>query len=225
VRETFGRELSGLQEEVLALGSLVETALVDAVAALRRREFDRARSIIAGDREINRRRFSIENDALVLIATQQPMAGDLRNLAAILEIVTELERIGDYAKGIARICTLMADMPPLRPIVDIALMAEKARHMLHLSLDAFVGRDVDLARSIPAMDDEVDELYNQVYRDLIGHIITDPHTIDRATYLLWVAHNLERTADRVINICERVVYAVTGGLAELDSDDSGIESL
>jgi phosphate transport system protein len=215
----------GVQDEVLALGNMVESALIDAVSALRRRDFETARRIVAGDREINRKRFGIENDAMVLIATQQPMAGDLRTLAAVLEIVTELERMGDYAKGIARICTLMADMPPLKPIADISLMAEKVRHMLHLSLDAFVGRDVELARSIPAMDDEVDDLYNQVYRELIGHIIAGPHTIDRATYLLWVAHNLERTADRVINICERVVYAVTGSLTELDSDDSGIESL
>jgi len=225
VRETFGRELQGVQDELLVLGNMVETALIESVAALRRRDLAEARRLISGDSEINRKRFEIENDAMVLIATQQPMAGDLRTLAAILEIVTELERIGDYAKGIARICVMMREKPPLKPVVDVPLMAEKARHMLHLSLDAFVGRNVELARSIPAMDDEVDALYNQVYRDLLAHIMADPHTIDRATYLLWVAHNLERTADRVTNICERVVYAVTGKLEELDSDEWGLESV
>jgi phosphate transport system protein len=225
VRESFDRELRSLQDEVLVLGSMVENALTESVSVLKRRDVEGARAVIAGDRDINKKRFAIENDAMTLIATQQPMARDLRTLAAVLEIVTELERMGDYAKGIARICLMMGAAPPLKPLVDIPLMAEKAREMLHMALDAFVRRDVDLARAIPARDDEVDDLYNQVYRELLTYIMADPHTIDRATHLLWVAHNLERTADRVTNICERVVFTVTGELIEMDSEDDGLESL
>jgi len=153
---------------------------------------------------------------LTVIATQQPLASDLRTIASVLEIVTELERMGDYAKGIARINIMMGEKPLLKPLIDVPRMAEKACDMLHRALDAFVRQDVDLARAIPAEDDEVDDLYNQVYRELLSYIIADPRTIDRATYLLWVAHNLERTADRVTNICERVVFAVTGEMIELD---------
>ena len=225
VRETFERELQRLQDEVLALGSMVEKAIVEAVDILKRRDMERARRLIAGDEAINKRRFAIEADCLVLIATQQPMASDLRTLAAILEIVTELERMGDYAKGIAKINLLMGEKPLLKPLIDIPRMAEKAQSMLHRALEAFVNRDVELAKAIPLEDDEVDALYNQVYRELLTYIIADPRTIDQATYLLWVAHNLERTADRVTNICERVVFTVTGEMVEMDVEDMGVEGV
>jgi phosphate transport system protein len=218
-RETFDRELQRLQDEILALGSMVENALTEPVEILKRRDMEGSRRLIAQDRAINEKRFAIEADALILIATQQPMAGDVRTLAAILELSTELERIGDYAKGIARINLMMGEGPLIKPLIDIPRMAEKARAMLHRALDAFVRRDVDLARAIPAEDDEVDALYNQVYRELITLILTNPRTIDQANYLLWVAHNLERAADRVTNICERVVFTVTGKMMEMDSEE------
>jgi phosphate transport system protein len=218
-RETFDRELQRLQDEILALGSMVENALTESVEILKRRDMEGSRRLIAQDRAINEKRFAIEADALILIATQQPMAGDVRTLAAILELSTELERIGDYAKGIARINLMMGEGPLIKPLIDIPRMAEKARAMLHRALDAFVRRDVDLARAIPAEDDEVDALYNQVYRELITLILTNPRTIDQANYLLWVAHNLERAADRVTNICERVVFTVTGKMMEMDSEE------
>lgn len=227
-RESFERDLQCLQDDVLALGSMVEKAIVESVEILKRRDREEARRLMADDRLINEKRFAIENDALVLIATQQPMAGDLRTLAAILVIITELERIGDYAKGIAKINLLMGDAPLIKPLIDIPRMAEKARDMLHRALQAFVQRDVDLARAIPAEDDEVDGLYNQVYRELLTYIMSDPRTIDQATYLLWAAHNLERAADRVTNICERVVFTVTGKMVEMDAEgleSSGIEGL
>lgn len=219
VRETFEREMQRLQDEVLILGSMVENAIIESVDVLKRRDMEGARRLIAGDRAINEKRFAIEADCLVLIATQQPMAGDLRTLAAILEIVTELERMGDYAKGIARINLLIGEGPLIKPLIDVPRMAQKARDMLHRALEAFVQRDVALARSIPAEDEEVDALYNQVYRELLTFIISDPRTINQATYLLWVAHNLERAADRVTNICERVVFTVTGELAEMDVEN------
>jgi phosphate transport system protein len=214
-RRTFDQELERLQGEVLTLGSMVEEALVQSVEILRQRDFVGSRRLIAGDRVINGRRYAIETDAMALIATQQPMAGDMRLLAAILEIVTELERMGDYAKGIARINLMIGEQPLIKSLVDLPAMARKAREMLHAALQTFIERDVQAARSIPEGDDEVDGLYNQVYRELICFILEDPHVIEQANQLMWAAHNLERTADRVINICERVVYAVTGELAEM----------
>lgn len=224
-RRTFDQELHRLQDEVLALGSMVEQALIKSVDTLKKRDFAGSRAIIAGDRVINEKRFAIEADALVLIATQQPMAGDMRLLAAVLEVITELERIGDYAKGIARINLMIGEQPLVKPLIDLPVMAEKAGDMLRAALDAFVKGDVAQARAIPRQDDEVDSLYNQVYRELLSYIMADPSTIEQANYLLWAAHNLERAADRVINLCERVVFTVTGEMAELNSDEAGIESV
>lgn len=217
MRQAFERELQRLQDEMLVLGSMVENALTEAVKTLKERDQEAARRLIAQDRTINEHRFTIEQDCLVLIATQQPMAGDLRTLASVLEITGELERIGDYAKGIARICLLLGTDPLIKPILDLPRMAEKARTMLHRALDAFIRRDVALARAIPQEDDEVDALYNQIYRVLLTYIIADPSTIEQVNYLMWAAHNLERAADRVTNICERVLFAVTGELVELDT--------
>jgi phosphate transport system protein len=222
LRETFERELQRIQDEVLVLGSMVEKAIIESVENLKRRDLEGARRLIAEDRLLNERRFAIEHDALILIATQQPMASDLRTIAAVLAIIAELERIGDYAKGISKISLMMGETPLLKLLVDIPRMAEKARDMLHRALKAFVQRDVNLARAIPDEDDEVDALYNQAYRELLTFIINDPSTIDQATYLLWTAHNLERAADRVINICERVVFTVTGEMTEMDTDESGL---
>jgi len=224
IRESFDRELRRLQNEILVLGSMVEKALMESVASLKQRDMEAARRLIAEDRFINEKRFAIESDALVLIATQQPMASDLRTLAAVLEIVTELERMGDYAKGIAKINLLIGDEPLIKPLVDLPRMAEKARDMLHRALEAFIRRDVELARAIPEEDDEVDALYNQVYRELLTFIMADPRTIDQATYLLWAAHNLERTADRVTNICERTIFVETGEMVEIENTDDEIQS-
>ena len=223
-RESYDREMRQIQEEVLVLGGMVETAITESVASLKARDLEASKRLIEEDRDINMKRFELENDALILIATQQPMAGDLRILAAVLEITTELERIGDYAKGIARINLMIGDDEFIKPLVDLPVMAQKAREMLQDALQAFIAQDVELAQSIPARDEEVDDLYNQVYRDLMDHVVADPGTIDQANYLLWAAHNLERAADRVTNICERVVFTVTGRMAEMDSD-SGVEGI
>jgi phosphate transport system protein len=222
MRSAFDRELQRIQDEVLVLGSMVEQALVESVEILKRRDMEAARRLMADDRRINEKRFEIEADVLALIATQQPVAGDMRTLAAILEIVTELERMGDYAKGIAKINLLIGEEPLLKPLIDLPLMAEKARDMLHQALDAFVRRDVALARVIPAQDDMVDHLYNQINRELLTYVMADPSTMDRANYLLWAAHNLERAADRVINLCERVVFTVTGEMVEMNEQDGGL---
>jgi phosphate transport system protein len=214
-RTAFHRELEHVQEEVLVLGSMVEKAVLRSVDALRNRDTATARIIEAEDVLINKKRFEIEEASLMLIATQQPMASDLRRLAAVLQIVTDLERMGDYASGIARICIDIGDQPHIKPLIDIPRMAEKSVSMLRRSLDAFIERDVAAAESIAREDDEVDDLYQQVYRELLTIMLANPRTIDQATRLLWAAHNLERVADRVQNICERVVFVVTGRMQEL----------
>jgi phosphate transport system protein len=219
LRKTFETELRQVKDEVLRLGRVVEQAIVDSVASLKKRDLKASENILQVDREINRTRFEIENRLMVLIATQQPMAHDLRLLASSMEIISELERMGDYAKGIANINIRMGEQPLLKPLIDIPRMAEKAADMLHRSLSAFKDEDVEAARAIPVEDDEVDALYNQIYRELMTFVIQDPKAIERANWLLWVAHNLERVADRVTNICERTIFIATGEMAEIKATD------
>ena len=215
IRTAFHKKLRQIQDEILVMGSMVEKAIGQSVEALQNRDMETARRIISDDVKVNRKRHEIEEKCIQLIATQQPMAGDLRNIICILNIITELERIGDYAEGIARIVLLVGDESPLKPLIDIPRMAEKTTDMLHRSLDALVSHDAEAARRIAVEDNEVDELYDQVFRELLSFMIEDPKTITRATRLVWVAHNLERSADRVTNICERVVFFVTGKMEEI----------
>lgn len=224
-REAFDKGLQRLEDGILTLGSMVETAIMESVDALKQRDLESSRDLIALDRKINEKRFALESDALALIAMQQPVAIDLRLIAAVLDIADELERIGDYAKGIAKINLRIGEGPLLKPLIDIPQMAEKACSMLRRSLEAFVERDVDLARTLPDEDDEVDHLYNQVYRELMTFVLADPATMEQANFLLWAAHNLERAADRVTNICERVIFTVTGEMVEMDVEDTGLEGM
>lgn len=219
LRKTFENEIQQVKDNVLILGSMVEKALLDSVNALKKRDIKASEIIFADDKEINKKRFEIENHLMVLIATQQPMARDLRILASSLEIISELERMGDYAKGIANINIRMVDAPLLKPLIDVPRMANKGVDMLHRALTAFVNEDVETAKALPVEDDEVDALYNQVYRELMTFVIADPTTIERANWLLWVVHNLERFADRVTNICERTIFIATGEMAEIKSTD------
>lgn len=215
-RESFERHLHELQDDVLILGSMVEKAISRSIEALKKRDLELARQVIAGDREIDLKRYEIEEKCTELIITQQPMASDLRIIIAVLYIIVDLERIADHAGGIAKIAIMIGDEPPLKPLIDIPRMAERATDMLHRSLDAFVKHDADAARQISAEDDEIDSLYDQVFRELLVFMMEDPRTVTRATRLIWVAHNLERTADRVTNICERVVFTVTGKIEEME---------
>ena len=215
-RKSFDEELQRVREDVLRLGSMVENATLKSVESLKQRDLQAAREILRADKEVNALRFQIENHLMILIATQQPMAHDLRFLASVFEIISELERMGDYAKGIAVINLRMGDEPLLKPLIDLPRMAEKCADMLHRSLTAFMEEDVETARAIPQEDDEVDALYVQIYRELITYILADPRVIERANWLLWAAHNLERLADRVTNICERTVFIATGHIEEMD---------
>jgi len=215
IRTVFHKRLREIQDDILAMGSMVEKATSRSIEALKNRDLEAARQIIADDQKINRKRFEIEEKCVQLIATQQPMASDLRAIICVLNIITEIERIGDHAEGIAKIVIMIGDEPPLKPLIDIPRMAEKVNDMLHRSLDALINHDADAAKQIVTEDDEVDNLYNQVFRELLTFMIEDPKTVTRATRLIWVAHNLERSADRVTNICERVVYLVTGKMEEI----------
>jgi len=214
-RTAFHRKLREIQDDILAMGSMVSKATLRSIDALKNRDMELAHQIIADDRKINQERFEIEEKCVELIATQQPMASDLRIIVAVLNIISELERIGDHAEGIAKITIMIGDEPPLKPLIDIPRMAEKTVDMLRRSLDAFVNRDAEAARKISIEDDAIDHLYDQVFRELLTFMAEDPKTITRATRLIWVAHNLERSADRVTNICERVVFVVTGKMEEI----------
>ncbi len=214
-RESFERHLHQLQDEVLVLGSMVEKAIDRSMEALKKRDLEMAGQVVADDAGINQKRFDIEAMCIELVVTQQPMASDLRIIVAVLNVIIDLERIADHAAGVASIALMIGDEPPLKPLVDLPRMAEKTGEMLRRSLDAFINRDAAAARQISAEDDEVDDLYDQVFRELLTFMAEDPRTITRATRLIWVAHNLERSADRITNICERVVFVVTGKMEEI----------
>lgn len=215
-RETFDEQIGELQEDLLAMGESVDKAIERSIQSLANRDLELAQQIIDEDVLINQAQSDLEERCLVLLATQQPLASDLRIILAVSNIAVELERMGDYAKGIAKITLMIGDQPPLKPLIDIPRMAEKGRQLLHQQLDAFIRRDPDTARRLGTEDDEVDALYDQVYRELMFFMTQDPKTITRATHLLWVAHNLERIADRTTNIGERVVFLVTGLEEELN---------
>jgi len=216
-RTMLDRDLRAVQDDLLRIGGLLDSAIQRALDCLAQRDLDLARQIVADDAQINALRFQIEEECLALIATQQPAAGDLRAVIASIVIVSELERMGDYAAGIAKTVLKMGDEPLLKPLIDLPRMAEEARAMVRRALDAYVACDADLARQVAAQDDVLDNLYNQIFRELMTFIVEDPRTISRALYLLFVAHNLERIGDRVVNICERVIFMTSGELKELNA--------
>jgi phosphate transport system protein len=222
-RAALDEGLDRLRADLRRLGSLVDVAIERSVAALARLDERTAKQVIADDRAVNDLRYDIEESAVNLIATQQPIASDLRFIVAVMAIVSELERIGDYCVGLGRITLLHEGRGLLKPLIDIPRMATLVRQNLRASLDAFITKNDHLARAIAAQDDELDRLYDQIYRELLTYMLNDPGTIDRATWLLWAAHNLERMGDRVQNICERTVYEVTGELVEFSGGHPHLE--
>jgi phosphate transport system protein len=215
IRTVFHKRLKNIQDEILVMGSMVTDALAQSIEALKNRDLILAKRLIEDDTKINKIRFDIEEKCVALINTQQPVASDLRIIIAALNIIVDMERIGDYVKGIARIAIELGDEPPLKPLIDIPRMADKATDMLRRSLKAYINLDADMARSIAEEDSIIDGLYDQVYNELLLLMVSDPKNINRATHLLWVAYNLERTGGRITNICERVVYLVTGKMEEI----------
>ena len=216
IRRGFSEHIKTLEQDVTAMGLLVVKAIEGSIESLKRQDLAWAQKVVDGDEQINQKRWEIEERCITLIATQQPVATDLREIIAILNIVTELERMGDYAEGIAKIALMHGKEPLLKPLSSIPVMAQKATSMLQRSLEAFVARDAKAATDLCNEDDEVDGLYDQVYRGLLTYMIEDPKTITRATYLIWAAHNVERIADRVTNICERTIFLATGKLPQVN---------
>ena len=212
-RADFEEQLKHIQDEVLLIGSLVEKTIHRSVQSLSDRNIELARQVIADDDEIDVRQHELEEFCIDVIARQQPMAGDLRMIVTGLQVASELERIGDYAEGIAKISVRMGDEPPLKPLIDIPRMADISVNMLRRSLTALNARDDAIARQVWQDDDEVDQLKEQVFRELVTYMLQDPRNIERATLLMWVSHNLERVADRATNIAERVIYLATGLIA------------
>jgi phosphate transport system protein len=217
-RESFDVQLRRLQDELLAMGELVDQQVANAVLALSQRDAALANVVIAADEQINHKQRDVEEKCLVLIATHQPLASDLRAIFSIASIANDLERMSDHAKGIAKISLRMADQPLLKPLIDIPRMAEKDRYMLREQLAAFVARDSHRAKQLAAEDEEINRLYDQIYRELLTFMMEDPRTIGRATFLLWIAHNLERVGDRTTNIAERTVFLITSEIEELNAE-------
>ncbi len=215
-RIVFEQELQHIQDGMLLLASMVDDAISESIEALAGSDLRRARQVVEHDREINRKRFLIEEECIHIVATQQPLATDLRIIVAVLHIITDLERMGDHAEGIGRITLLMVGEQYRDNLGHIREMADKARAMLRDSLTAFVERDSAAAAAICNRDDEVDALYDTVYATAINHMVQQPMLIATQTHLLWTAHNLERIADRATNIAERVVFLVTGHMDELN---------
>ncbi|MBX3069897.1 MAG: phosphate signaling complex protein PhoU [Thermomicrobiales bacterium] len=219
MRLAYERELAALREGIVTMSSMVDKAIARSMDAFKNQDLPLARSVIEADAKINAIRWKLEDEALTIIATQAPMAGDLRWIAACLHIVTDLERMADHAAGNAKILLETSDEPLLKPLVDIPRMADIAREMLSDAISAFIHYDAEAARAIVRRDDEIDNLYNQVYRELLTFMMSDPRTISRATHLLWASHNVERIGDRTTNICEQVVYVVEGRLEDIEVSD------
>ena len=209
-RADFERKLNQVQDEVVELSSMVEKAIFKSIDALKSRDIELSKQVVEEDDLIDNKQQSLEDLCVDLIALEAPMAVDLRVIISAMMVANELERMGDYAEGIAKLSIAMGDLPPLKPLIDIPRMAEKSVSMLRRSIESYVNRDIEGARQVYRDDDEVDEIYEQVYRELLTYMMADPSTIQRATYLLWVSHDLERVADRTTNIAERVMYLVTG---------------
>jgi phosphate transport system protein len=221
IRSALDREEDRIKDDILRMGSMVETAIDRSVAALKQRDGALAQQVVDDDRQINDLRYKIEEECLTLIATQQPAAHDLRSIVAATHIAVELERMADHAAGIAHITLRMLDQPLLKPLIDVPIMANLVKQMTHEGLDAFVHSDIELARKVVAHDDQVDQMYQQIFRELLTYMLEDPKNISRATFLLWVAHNLERIGDRATNLCERTIFVATGKLGDLSAGQTG----
>ena len=217
MRIAYCKELEYIEKELLNMGKMAIKPVMESVEALKNGDIRSAKTIILNDHFVNQKRFDIEEECLRIIATQQPVAKDLRTLAATMSAITDLERIADHAEGIAKICIMNNGKPLIKPLIDLPRMANIATEMLIHCLKAFIDRDIETAKKVCDRDDEVDGLYEQVYKELLVFMITNPKNVEGATYLMWAAHNLERIADRVTNIAERIVFMVNGKMERLNA--------
>jgi phosphate transport system protein len=215
-RDLFERRLREMQDDVLIMGSMVEKAILRSMEALKNRDIELSNQVIRDDALINAKRYELEEKCIQTIALQQPMAADLRVLVAVLFIASELERMADHAEGIGRINIMLGDEALAGPLGDVVEMSDRSANMLRRAITAFVERDAEAARLICDEDDQIDALYDASYNALIHEMIKTPADIQRITYMIWTSHNLERIADRVTNVCERVIFMVTGRLEEIN---------
>jgi phosphate transport system protein len=215
-REQYQLELQELKNQMTSVVELVKKNIRDSIKFLGSRDMKGAGLVIESDEQVNHKCWDIEEHCIRLIATQQPVAGDLRFIFSVLQITNEVERIGDYAKGIARISRKIGSEPLIKPLVDIPRMGDIATGMLEDALRAFTEGDDKAARDIPTRDIQIDILYRQVHRELLTFVMERPTNMEQAMLLDWVAHNLERVGDRVINICERVIFTVTGEVVDFN---------
>jgi phosphate transport system protein len=215
-RQQFDRQLQRLQDSLVDMSEMVCQAISDSITALKARDLELAREVVARDEKINALRFEVDESCLAILATQQPTASDLRRVVSAMNVVLDLERMGDHAANVAKIAIRIGDEPPLKPLIDIPYMARQCCDMLRSAMAAYTELNAAAAEAISKQDNIVDQLYDQVFRELLTYMIEDERTIKRAMHLLFVAHNLERIADRVTNICERVIYLRTGRMKELD---------
>ncbi|MCX7938557.1 MAG: phosphate signaling complex protein PhoU [Thermoflexales bacterium] len=218
-RSGLDQGLAELRDDLLRISSLAEDLIARSVSALKRQDLEAARALIEMDTRVNTLRYQVETRAVQLIALQQPAARDLRFIMAAVHSAIEMERMADHACGIARICLRIGEEPLIKPLIDIPKMCDIACAMLHDATSAFIALDAEAARRIAERDSEVDNLYAQVLRELLTYMMQDRRKVEQGTYLLWVAHNLERIADRVTNVCERIIFVATGELGDYKAND------
>ncbi len=216
MRDHFEKEIEKLQLEILKMSSMVEECLILSTTALKNKDLKLARSVIENDEAIDNKEIAIEDQCLKLIALQQPLAKDLRIIATAMKIITDLERIADYAVDISKITLKIANEEYIKELIDIPLMAQKAAEMVRLSIDAYINSDVEQAKHAAQLDDEVDHLHRKIFEELIGIMVKHPEKVNQATHFLLVSRYLERIGDHVTNICERIIYSETGARVDLN---------
>jgi phosphate transport system protein len=221
IRSALDRQENHIKDDLMRLGSMTESAIDRSIAALKQRDGRLAQQVIDDDRLINDLRYHVEDECLTVIATQQPAAHDLRIIVAATHVAVEMERMADHAAGIASITLRVLEQPLLKPLIDMSIMATMVKEMTRAGLDSFIHSDLALAHKTIARDDEVDQMYQQIFRELLTYMLEDPKNISRATFLLWVAHNLERIGDRATNVCERTIFVATGLMGDMQSGQTG----
>ena len=215
-REEFDKALNELQLTIETVQGLVEKMIIDSIKALETRDLDLANKVVEMDDEVDKLRDDLEQKAIFLIASEQPLAIDLRKIITALRVIMELERMGDYAEGIAKINLRMGDTELIKPLIDIPAMSKKSIEMMRNCLKAYKTTDVKLATKVCQVDDEVDVLKDRVINELLQIMMKDPSSSRQATFLIFIAHNLERIADRSTNIAEDTIFLATGKSRSID---------
>lgn len=216
LREGFDKRISGLKDKVFQMGNMVDSLISESMEALLNQDLEAAAQIEKKDDKIDKLEMEIEGECMNLLTLQQPLAGDLRLIAAALKIITDLERMGDHAVNVAHVTLEIGKEPFIKPLIDIPKMADYCRNMIEESLDAFENADVEKAKKVAEMDEEVDKLYDRVFEDVINIIADNRELLKQGSKLLFIARYLERIADHTTNICERIIYMVTGVYKEIN---------